>query len=289
VAMRLVGPRWRPAPWESTVIDDIADNRPWNVLVKVLRLGALVRLRVGRIRPGTTVVVVNWNTGPLLETVLPLLIASVPPATRLLVVDNGSTDGSLSILRRFQPRVKKLRLPGNAGHAIALDIAALVCGTTTLVTVDSDAFPTRSDWLDRLLAGFEKEGTVACGLRASRGFVHPVLMAVDVPVFVREKLSFQVHQIRPTTEADDLKWGSERWDTAEQLSVRVGMARLGFLDARPSPDPELPGMMVDDIVYHHGGMSRVANGQLDPGAIAGFEDARDRLVAPDLIERARVV
>jgi glycosyltransferase involved in cell wall biosynthesis len=287
VAKRLVGPRWRPAPWESTVIDDIADNRPWNVLVKVLRMGALVRLRVGRIRPGTTVVVVNWNTAPLLEVVLPLLIASVPPSTRLLVVDNGSNDESLDILRGFRPRVKTLRLPGNAGHAIALDIAALSCGTTTLVTVDSDAFPTRLDWLERLLAGLDPEGTVASGLRASRGFVHPVLMAVDIPAFVREHLSFQLHQVRPSTEGDDLAWGSERWDTAEQLSLRVGLARLGFLDARPSPDPDLPGMMVDDIVYHHGGMSRAANGQLDPGAVAGFVDARDRLVAPELIERAR--
>jgi hypothetical protein len=112
-------------------------------------------------------------------------------------------------------------------------------------------------------------------------------MAVDVPTLVREHLSFQVHQVRASDADDDLEWGSERWDTAEQLSLRIGPARLGFLDKRPSPDPDLPGHLVDDIAYHHGGMSRAASGQLDPGAVAGFVEARDRLVAPELIRAAR--
>ena len=50
----------RPPAWEADVVDDIAFNRPWNIVVKLLRVQARIRKR--SLRPGPTIVVVNWNT-----------------------------------------------------------------------------------------------------------------------------------------------------------------------------------------------------------------------------------
>jgi len=283
LARRHTGDRPRPAPWDSSVVDDIADNRPWNLVVRALRCRARMRLR--GLRPGSTVVIVNWNTAPLLRVVVPMVDARSSADVAVMVVDNGSSDDSVGYARSLGARVRCLRLPTNVGHAIALDIATLVCRTEVVVTLDSDAFPIDDGWLDVVRAPL-RTGAVVAGLRSSRSFVHPVFMAVDVAAFVRERLSFQLH--RTDHPGEEELWGVNRWDTAELLSSRVGPERLGFLEPRPRRDLGLPGMTVGGVVYHHGGMSRDASGrQLTPAAIEGFERAVEALTGRPVSARPR--
>ena len=49
------------------------------------------------------VVVLNWNTRGLLEQFLPPLLASVPEYARVVVADNGSTDGSAGYVESASP------------------------------------------------------------------------------------------------------------------------------------------------------------------------------------------
>lgn len=70
--------------------------------------------------PDVSVVVVNWNTGELLER----CIASVEAergTVRLetIVVDNGSTDGSQEIVRQTFPEVRLIANAGNLGYSAA--------------------------------------------------------------------------------------------------------------------------------------------------------------------------
>lgn len=51
--------------------------------------------------PSVLVVVLTYNTGPRLEACLRSLQSSSYPATRLVVIDNGSTDGSLDMAKRL--------------------------------------------------------------------------------------------------------------------------------------------------------------------------------------------
>lgn len=165
-------------PWDRNALEDIAARRPWNIRVKAERVMALMRMRVAGLRDGVTVVIVNWNTKQITADVIMAVQELSPPATRILVVDNGSTDGSRSMLRRWSG-IRTILLHSNAGHGAALDIALCRVRTRIAVTLDSDAIPLRTGWLEPAVAPVREGRAVLAGQRSSRNFVHPVYAAVD--------------------------------------------------------------------------------------------------------------
>jgi GT2 family glycosyltransferase len=67
-----------------------------------------------------SVVVVSWNVRDLLRQCLHSVQASLPPGgVELIVVDNGSTDGSVDTLRREFPAVKLIANERNKGFPAA--------------------------------------------------------------------------------------------------------------------------------------------------------------------------
>ena len=113
----------RPA-WERTVLDDVAARRPWNIVVKLARLQALLRLRW--LKDGVTVVIVNWNTKDITADVIRVVRRLSPASTRILVVDNASTDETPELLARYRdPRLRTFRNERNLGF-IGLAIVALL-------------------------------------------------------------------------------------------------------------------------------------------------------------------
>lgn len=73
----------------------------------------------------TSVLIVNWNTRELLEECL----ASLPVGFgvephEVIVVDNGSTDGSAAMVRENFPEVRLIALAGNHGYAAGNNLAA---------------------------------------------------------------------------------------------------------------------------------------------------------------------
>src|SRR5258708_13879777 len=68
------------------------------------------------VQPDTTAVTVlipNWNGRALLEKYLPSVVAAARrvPGSEILVVDNGSTDGTVAFLRAHLPAVRLLPPP----------------------------------------------------------------------------------------------------------------------------------------------------------------------------------
>ena len=63
-----------------------------------------------------TIVIASYNRRDLLERTLAKLTA-LPAAPPVVVVDNGSTDGTAAVLERRWPEVRVLRLPRNRGAA----------------------------------------------------------------------------------------------------------------------------------------------------------------------------
>lgn len=261
---------------ERSLLDDIAVRRPWNVVVKLARLRARLRLR--RLRPGATVVVVSWNTREVLADVLRAVRRFSPDGTPVLVLDNGSSDGSLDLLRTV-PGVAVRNLRRNAGHGVALDLGVCSVRTRIAVALDSDAIPLRHGWLDPVVEPIESGRAVLAGTRASRGFVHPMFLAVDVATFVRERLSFQVHRA-PGVTPTGARWGVDAWDTGEVLTARVGLERIEFVEPTDNPVPGLPGMTAGGVVYHHGGVSRGGSGRITEDALQAWKDACRALGVP---------
>src|ERR1035438_2892834 len=75
----------------------------------------------GGVRPtfsqAATVMIPNWNGKDLLAKYIPSIRAALAgnPANQILVMDNGSTDGSADFLRETFPDVTVLALPENLG------------------------------------------------------------------------------------------------------------------------------------------------------------------------------
>jgi GT2 family glycosyltransferase/glycosyltransferase involved in cell wall biosynthesis len=90
--------------------------------------------------PAISVIVLNFNGRAHLETCLPSLEALDYPASHveLLVVDNGSTDGSAEFVRTQHPRVRVHALAKNTGFAAGNNAGAAVATGEWLVFLNND-------------------------------------------------------------------------------------------------------------------------------------------------------
>ena len=69
------------------------------------------------ITPRSCIVVLNWNGAEDTLACLKSLAGVMSPSCRVLVVDNGSTDGSPDKIREAFPDIELLLLPANIGYA----------------------------------------------------------------------------------------------------------------------------------------------------------------------------
>ena len=107
---------------------------------------------VGADAARVTVVIVNWNGLQHLPQCLQTLQQQTMGAFRVLVMDNGSTDGSAELVPALQdPRFSLVRLGANHGFARANNLAVAQAATPWVALLNPDAFPA-PDWLEQLLA-----------------------------------------------------------------------------------------------------------------------------------------
>ena len=124
-------------------------------------------------RPRLSVIVPLYNERRLVAPMLRRLAATPLPsaATReILVVDDGSTDGSDEIVRRLEPEVPELRLirqPVNRGKGAAVRRGIAAAGGDLIVIQDADLEYDPAD-LETLLHRFAESGAeVVYGSRFS--------------------------------------------------------------------------------------------------------------------------
>jgi GT2 family glycosyltransferase/glycosyltransferase involved in cell wall biosynthesis len=109
-----------------------------------------------------SVVIPNWNGRDLLAKYIPSVQAALAdnPASELIVVDNGSTDGSAAFLREHFPRVKVVALETNLGFGGGSNAGFRAAQNDIVVLLNSDMRVER-DFLAPLLAGFRDERVFA--------------------------------------------------------------------------------------------------------------------------------
>jgi GT2 family glycosyltransferase len=93
-------------------------------------------------RPAVAVVVVNWNGRHLLDGCLTSVLEQQPAPDRVIVVDNGSTDGSLLHLRARWPQVVALDAGANLGFSGGNNLGirdALSAGADDVLLLNNDA------------------------------------------------------------------------------------------------------------------------------------------------------
>jgi GT2 family glycosyltransferase len=114
-----------------------------------------------------SVIIPNWNGGKWLGTCLNALRQQTFQNFETIVVDNGSTDGSLELLARDYSEVRVLPLAANRGFAPAVNegIRAARGEIVVLLNNDTEADP---HWLEEIMLAFRQQpaaGMVACKLR----------------------------------------------------------------------------------------------------------------------------
>lgn len=111
--------------------------------------------------PTVAVVIVNFNAGDLLGDVMDGLAAQTVPPTRVIVVDNGSTDGSTARAVARMPSAEVLDLGFNAGFAPANNRAVEMASDCEWVALlNPDAIP-EATWLEELMTAARDHPSVS--------------------------------------------------------------------------------------------------------------------------------
>jgi len=103
-----------------------------------------------------TVVIPSWNARDLLATFLPSVVEALAAnaANEIIVVDNGSNDGSAEFVRRQFPQVRVLALDHNLGFGGGSN-AGFRAATNDVVVLLNNDMRVEKDFLAPLLAPFE--------------------------------------------------------------------------------------------------------------------------------------
>jgi len=141
------------------------------VSAMAIALCDLAWMLAGRRRvPGNTMpapvaaslVIPNWNGKDLLERFLPSWVESIAghPGSEIVVVDNGSTDGSADWIAARYPEVRILPLPKNLGFGGGSNAGFRAAKNDVVVLLNSD-MRVEPDFLAPLLAGFTDNSVFA--------------------------------------------------------------------------------------------------------------------------------
>jgi GT2 family glycosyltransferase len=102
-----------------------------------------------------SLVIPNWNGKDLLERFLPSWVAAIAahPGSEVIVVDNGSEDGSAEWIRQHYPDVRVVALPKNLGFGGGSNAGFEAARNDIVVLLNSD-MRVEPDFLAPLLSGF---------------------------------------------------------------------------------------------------------------------------------------
>jgi GT2 family glycosyltransferase len=115
--------------------------------------------------PLVSAVVANWNGADRLAACLDSLLAQTWPALEILVVDNGSSDGSPALVRaRYGGHVTLIESPVNLGFAGGNNVAIRAANGKYIALLNNDAVAHR-DWIAAMVRAAESDpraGMCAC-------------------------------------------------------------------------------------------------------------------------------
>ena len=105
-----------------------------------------------------SVIIPNYNGVPYLETCLDALKGQTFQGFSVILVDNGSADGSVDLVRNKYSWVKLIDLPENYGFCRAVNEGIRVSETPYVILLnnDTEVFP---DFVEQLLKGIKERPT----------------------------------------------------------------------------------------------------------------------------------
>jgi GT2 family glycosyltransferase len=182
-----------------------------------------------------SVVVVNWNRGAEVTRLLHHLDHLDAPGLEIVVVDNGSTDGSADRLGRMKS-IRFIGLRQNFGPAKARNIGVLRSSGKYVLFLDSDAMISRSS-LDRLVERMEGDPTI--GIAGCR-ILDPASRTLDqwiyqYPSHTHERREFDTYSfsaagaiVRREALRDAGLFWEELFIYSEEVDLSIRVLRAGY-------------------------------------------------------------
>ncbi len=174
------------------------------------------------------VAIVNWNTKDLLRSCLQSVSAAAPG--EVVVVDNGSSDGSVDMVRRDFPGVRVEVLPSNPGYGAASNIAFTVCSAPYVLVLNSDTElqPGALPALTRYLDDHPQVGVVGPRLVNADGTLQHSCFPFPNPLNIlikRQPFATLVQWVPPLRDLYPVNWADDQerrvpWVVGAALAIR---------------------------------------------------------------------
>lgn len=127
---------------------------------------------MNEVQLSVAILVLNWNGESLLKTFFPSWLEHTPQWAELIIVDNGSTDGSVTYLRANYPEVRILELGVNYGFALGYNRAISSLPHDVVVLLNSDVALT-DGWLTEPLRLLTTDEAIAAVQPKIRSYNQP--------------------------------------------------------------------------------------------------------------------
>jgi rhamnosyltransferase len=112
-------------------------------------------------KPAVSILVPTWNGAATLPALLAGIDAQeVDVAVETVVVDSGSTDGTLNLVNGHVDRLLRVE-PGRFNHGLARNAGIAECQGDLIVLVVQDAMPATPRWLAELIRPFQADERLA--------------------------------------------------------------------------------------------------------------------------------
>jgi N-acetylglucosaminyl-diphospho-decaprenol L-rhamnosyltransferase len=170
-----------------------------------------------------TAVILNWRTAPLSIHAVKALLADGMPVERVVVVDNGSADGSVATVRQQIPGCRLVALTENDGFAAGNNRGARELPGEAYLFVNSDAFLSTPGSVARLLAALEGRAAVAVPrLLNEDGTLQPSVVPISSPLPALVRASglsrFVPNRLQPSL--------GTHWDHGESRRIRAAVGAV---------------------------------------------------------------
>ena len=110
--------------------------------------------------PHVAIVILNWNGRSYLQQFLPSVMAGTWPNSEVVVIDNASTDDSISFLQEAYPSVKIIRLAENFGFAKGYNEGLKQVQADYYVLLNSDV-EVMAGWIEPVIELMESDTAIA--------------------------------------------------------------------------------------------------------------------------------
>lgn len=130
------------------------------------------------------VLVLNWNGRDLLQTCLPLLLNQTYTNYKIVVVDNGSADDSVSFVRENFPLVGFILNEENLGFSRGTNAGLRQISADVMVLLNNDVL-VQPNWLAELIRPFHQDpqiGIVGCKLLYPDGTIQHLGAELTYPL-----------------------------------------------------------------------------------------------------------